>query len=80
MEIEDDNFLTAINDMTMIGLSVSLVALIISLFILFTFTSFTSSRIIVHINMFAAMALNNISWLVWYEWVHNPDALYDNEV
>ncbi|KAJ8722362.1 hypothetical protein PYW08_004764 [Mythimna loreyi] len=48
------------------GYSVSLVALLLSLAILFYFRSLRCARITVHMNLFASFALNNALWLVWY--------------
>ena len=67
--------------MTIIGLSVSLVALLFSLFIFFSFKSLKCARITVHMNMFSSMTLNNISWLMWYRLVLlNPESLNKNQV
>nr|UTE79860.1 diuretic hormone receptor [Lymantria dispar] len=48
------------------GYSVSLVALLLSLCILFYFKSLRCARITVHMNLFASFAANNALWLVWY--------------
>ncbi|XP_034832019.1 calcitonin gene-related peptide type 1 receptor-like [Maniola hyperantus] len=48
------------------GYSVSLVALLLSLAILFYFKSLRCARITVHMNLFASFALNNALWLAWY--------------
>jgi hypothetical protein len=47
------------------GLSVSLAALLVSLFLFLYFKSLSCSRISLHKNMFTSLALNNISWIVW---------------
>ncbi|CAG9787015.1 unnamed protein product [Diatraea saccharalis] len=48
------------------GYSVSLVALLLSLGILFYFRSLRCARITVHMNLFASFAINNALWLAWY--------------
>ncbi|KAJ2938040.1 hypothetical protein O0L34_g14494 [Tuta absoluta] len=61
---EDD-----VNDVIVVtetGYAISLVALIISLGILFYFKSLRCARITVHMNLFASFALNNVLWLIWY--------------
>ena len=72
---------STINYMTVSGLSISLVTLLLSLFIFFSFSSLNCARITVHKNMFCSMALNNIFWLLWYKLVlFNPDVLSQNPV
>ncbi|XP_075978053.1 diuretic hormone 31 Receptor isoform X2 [Anticarsia gemmatalis] len=61
------------------GYSVSLVALLLSLFILLYFKSLRCARITVHMNLFASFAANNSLWLVWYGLVmRSPDTLRDS--
>ncbi|XP_049873355.1 calcitonin gene-related peptide type 1 receptor [Pectinophora gossypiella] len=58
------------------GYSVSLVALLLSLGILFYFKSLRCARITVHMNLFASFAANNALWLAWYGLVvRAPDTL-----
>ncbi|KPJ15429.1 Calcitonin gene-related peptide type 1 receptor [Papilio machaon] len=59
-----------------VGYSVSLVALLLSLGILFYFKSLRCARITVHMNLFASFAANNATWLLWYGLVTRaPDTL-----
>ncbi|XP_045448272.1 calcitonin gene-related peptide type 1 receptor [Melitaea cinxia] len=61
------------------GYSLSLVALLLSLGILFYFKSLRCARITVHMNLFASFALNNALWLAWYGLVvRSPDTLRES--
>ncbi|CAB3227389.1 unnamed protein product [Arctia plantaginis] len=63
------------------GYSISLVALLLSLFILLYFKNLRCARITVHMNLFASFAANNALWLVWYGLVvPSPDTLRDSPV
>ncbi|VVD02125.1 unnamed protein product [Leptidea sinapis] len=63
------------------GYSISLVALLISLAILFYFKSLRCARITVHMNLFASFALNNALWLAWYGLVvDSADVLTESPV
>ncbi|XP_041979339.1 calcitonin gene-related peptide type 1 receptor isoform X2 [Aricia agestis] len=64
---EDD--MTSIIAVFEAGYSISLVALLLSLGILFYFRSLRCARITVHMNLFASFALNNALWLAWYGFV-----------
>ncbi|CAG5045497.1 unnamed protein product [Parnassius apollo] len=63
------------------GYSISLVALLVSLGILFYFKSLRCARITVHMNLFASFAANNAFWLAWYGLVmRSPSTLSDSPV
>ncbi|XP_063698907.1 calcitonin gene-related peptide type 1 receptor isoform X1 [Culicoides brevitarsis] len=54
------------------GYSISLIAILISLGILFYFrSSLKCARITLHINLFVSFAANNSLWLIWYRTVLN---------
>ncbi|CAH0557330.1 unnamed protein product [Brassicogethes aeneus] len=63
------NFLTFINNLYVIGYSVSLAALVISLWIFITFRTLRCIRIRIHIHLFISFTLNNIAWLIHYKLV-----------
>ena len=69
----DVAFHSTMNTLTITGLSISLGALVLSLMVFFSFPSLHCTRITLHKNMFFSMAMNNISWLLWYHLVlFNP--------
>ncbi|XP_049822148.1 calcitonin receptor-like [Aethina tumida] len=81
--IDDDfvDFLTFINNLHIIGYSVSLAALLISLWIFITFRSLRCTRIKIHIQLFISIALNNIAWIIQCEVViPDNDTHKDNPI
>ncbi|XP_063918389.1 calcitonin gene-related peptide type 1 receptor isoform X2 [Zophobas morio] len=78
---EDLAFRTHINHLFVIGYSISLAALVISLAIFFTFRTLKCTRIRIHIQLFISFALNNLMWIIWYkEVVPNPLVTIHNEL
>ena len=71
----DFTFRKSINNLTTIGLTTSLTALILSLTILVSFPSLRCTRNNIHANMFLSMSLNNIFWLIWYHFVLNDSSV-----
>ncbi|XP_075210747.1 calcitonin gene-related peptide type 1 receptor-like isoform X2 [Lycorma delicatula] len=67
VDMEDLKLRTQVNLIYKTGYTISLGALIISLFIFFYFKSLTCTRIQIHKNLFISLALNNCLWLIWYE-------------
>ncbi|XP_044733701.1 calcitonin gene-related peptide type 1 receptor-like [Chrysoperla carnea] len=64
-----------------IGYSISLVALILSLALLFYFKTLRCARITIHMNLFASFAMNNTLWLLWYRFVvREPHVLEANKM
>lgn len=51
------------------GYSISLVALLLSLGILFHFKSLRCTRITLHMNLFGSFAINNALWLIYFTMV-----------
>ncbi|XP_018579798.1 calcitonin receptor-like [Anoplophora glabripennis] len=64
---EELEFLTFINRLHVIGYSVSLAALVISLCIFVSFRTLRCTRIRIHTQLFTSFILNNIMWILWYE-------------
>ncbi|CAG9825401.1 unnamed protein product [Phaedon cochleariae] len=79
VNIEEFEFLTFINRLHVIGYSVSLVALIISLWIFLSFRSLRCTRIRIHTQLFTSFILNNIMWIIWYqEVIPDPEVTKSN--
>lgn len=77
----DINFRRTVSQITVTGLSVSLVSLLISLLILFAFPALKCARNTIHINTFLSVAINNIAWLLWYYFVlFSPSVWSQNSV
>ena len=75
----DISFHHTVNKVTVVGLSVSLVSLLISLTILSVFPALKCARNTIHINTFLSVAINNIAWLLWYFFVlFSPDVWSQN--
>jgi len=78
LDKEDASFLLTINQVSVAGLSVSLAALIPSLLI-FSLPSLKCTRNSIHKNMFSSIALNNIAWILWYNYVlSEPSVWHEN--
>ncbi|XP_032527603.2 calcitonin gene-related peptide type 1 receptor-like isoform X1 [Danaus plexippus] len=81
VDIDDLNFRSTVNEIYVGGYSISVAALILSLFIFFYFKSLHCTRIRVHMNLFTAFALNNILWIVWYRVVvNNATVVQENKI
>ena len=75
----DISFRRTVNQITVAGLSISLVSLLISLIILSVFPALKCARNTIHINTFLSVAINNIAWLLWYFCVLSvPDVWSEN--
>ena len=66
LDLADINFRQTVNKITMTGLGLSTLFLILSLAVLTSFPSLRCCRNRIHMNLFLSMALNNITWLLWY--------------
>lgn len=69
IDYDDLVFRQNINTLYIIGYSVSLAAIIVSLTIFFYFRNLRCTRISIHIHLFLSFVLNNVMWLVWYKTV-----------
>ncbi|XP_039281603.1 calcitonin gene-related peptide type 1 receptor isoform X2 [Nilaparvata lugens] len=67
VDLEDLELRKHVNFIYKTGYSISLAALIISLFIFFYFKSLSCTRIQIHKNLFLSLTINNCLWLIWYE-------------
>ncbi|EDS36724.1 calcitonin receptor [Culex quinquefasciatus] len=69
VDLEDMKFRRLVNDLYIGGYTISLVTLIVSLCVFFSFRTLKCTRIRIHINLFISLALSCIFWLVWYKLV-----------
>lgn len=78
---EDLSFRQQINMLYLIGYSLSLIALLISLFIFCYFRALQCKRTTIHKNLFLSFLINNIFWIIWYlQVVQKPDVLVSNKL
>ncbi|XP_063240029.1 calcitonin gene-related peptide type 1 receptor-like isoform X20 [Bacillus rossius redtenbacheri] len=81
INLDDLNWRQHVNRIYEIGYFISLLALLLSLFILYHFKSLRCARTTLHMHLFASFAVNNALWLLWYRLVVNhPDAIMNNGV
>ena len=71
MDYEEVEFCDTINIVSSVFLVISLLCLLLSLSIFHTFKTLHCTRVSIHKNLFLAMSLNNISWLVLYLILYN---------
>ncbi|XP_049517539.1 calcitonin gene-related peptide type 1 receptor-like isoform X2 [Dermacentor silvarum] len=55
-----------VNSLYVAGYTISLVALILSLIIFFSFSSLRCRRITIHKNLFTSFIVSNCCWILWY--------------
>ncbi|CAH0578219.1 unnamed protein product [Chrysodeixis includens] len=80
VDVEDLDFRNLVNNIYVVGYSISVAALLISIMIFLYFRALQCTRIRIHIHLFAAFALNNILWIVWYRAVVNRvDVVQENK-
>src|SRR4051794_7211167 len=78
---EDLEFRQKINNLYIIGYSISVIALIMSVAIFFAFNSLRCDRITIHKNLFCSFIINNIMWIIWYTFViKRTDVIQANHV
>ncbi|XP_033219249.1 calcitonin gene-related peptide type 1 receptor-like [Belonocnema kinseyi] len=81
VNIEDLSWQQDLNIIYKVGYAISLLALLVSLGIFTYFRSLRCARIVLHMNLFASFAVNNLLWLIWYGFVvSNADILLDNGI
>ncbi|XP_058825708.1 calcitonin gene-related peptide type 1 receptor isoform X2 [Topomyia yanbarensis] len=79
VDVVDMQFRRLVNDLYIGGYTVSLVTLIVSLCVFFSFRTLKCTRIRIHINLFISLALSCIFWIVWYKFVvEDPDVANRN--
>ncbi|GLH09982.1 Diuretic hormone receptor [Gryllus bimaculatus] len=69
IDMEDLQFRQVVNQLYVIGYTISFVALLVSLLIFFSFRALKCTRIAIHVQLFLSFAANNLMWLVWYRHV-----------
>lgn len=78
---EDLGFRQVINNLYISGYSISVVALLVSLALFFSFSSLNCDRIRIHKNLFLSFVVNNTMWIFWYTLViFRADVLISNGV
>lgn len=71
VDVEDLDFRNIVNNIYVVGYSLSVAALLISVFIFLFFRVLHCTRIRIHIHLFMSFALNNVLWIIWYRAVVN---------
>ncbi|KAH6938128.1 hypothetical protein HPB50_007135 [Hyalomma asiaticum] len=66
VDTHDLQFRNLVNSLYVTGYSISLVALLISIFIFCYFRSLRCRRITIHKNLFTSFIINNLCWILWY--------------
>uniref|UniRef100_A0A6P6YEL1 Calcitonin gene-related peptide type 1 receptor-like n=1 Tax=Dermatophagoides pteronyssinus TaxID=6956 RepID=A0A6P6YEL1_DERPT len=62
-----------------VGYSISLVALLISITIFISFKTLSSqTRIRIHKNLFLSFIINNSMWIIWYLVIRDGNILFEN--
>ncbi|XP_050304536.1 calcitonin gene-related peptide type 1 receptor isoform X2 [Anthonomus grandis grandis] len=75
---EDLWFRKVIVSIHCVGYSISFIALLTSLALLFYFKSLRCARILIHMNLFTSFAINNFLWVIWYYVVFDNTAILVN--
>ncbi|CAB3225781.1 unnamed protein product [Arctia plantaginis] len=78
VDVEDLNFRTIINSIYVVGYSISVAALVLSIIIFLYFRSLLCTRIRIHIHLFSSFAISNILWIVWYRTVVDKVVVVQN--
>ncbi|KAI1305977.1 Calcitonin gene-related peptide type 1 receptor [Halotydeus destructor] len=66
---DDYLFRQKINNLYIAGYTISVIALLISLAIFFSFSQLKCDRITIHKNFFISFIINNTIWIIWYTFV-----------
>ncbi|XP_014256662.1 calcitonin gene-related peptide type 1 receptor-like isoform X2 [Cimex lectularius] len=81
VNLDDLSLRQQVNNIYQAGYFISLLALLLSLFILSYFKSLRCPRNTLHMNLFTSFAFNNFLWLLWYRLViPNTDVIVKNRV
>ncbi|XP_021707945.1 calcitonin gene-related peptide type 1 receptor [Aedes aegypti] len=79
IDVDDMKFRRLVNDLYIGGYTISLVTLIVSLCVFFSFRTLKCTRIRIHINLFTSLALSCAFWILWYKFVvEDPDVTNRN--
>nr|XP_027201108.1 calcitonin receptor-like isoform X2 [Dermatophagoides pteronyssinus] len=79
VDIPDLNFRNMIIKLHIVGYSISLVALLISITIFVSFKTLSSqTRIRIHKNLFLSFIINNFMWIIWYLVIRDGNILFEN--
>ncbi|XP_063709410.1 calcitonin gene-related peptide type 1 receptor [Culicoides brevitarsis] len=79
VDTDDLRFREFINDLYVIGYTVSLLTLLISLFIFYCFRRLKCTRIRIHVQLFLSLILSCILWICWYKFVVDvPEIIIGN--
>ena len=77
---QDLSFRNNINTLSIVGLSFSLLCLLLSLFIFTVFRSLACGRVTMHKNLILSLVFSNISWLFWYYFVLFDSSVWSSNV
>ncbi|XP_034839487.1 calcitonin gene-related peptide type 1 receptor-like [Maniola hyperantus] len=81
VNVEDLDFWSTVNHIYVVGYSISVVALILSLVVFYYFRSLQCTRIRIHMHLFTSFAINNLLWIFWYKAVvNNVTVIQDNKM
>ncbi|KAJ8737246.1 hypothetical protein PYW07_000517 [Mythimna separata] len=80
VDVDDLDFRNIVNMLYVVGYSLSVAALLISVFIFLYFRVLQCPRIRIHVHLFMAFALSNIMWIVWYRAVVNQVNVVQNNM
>ncbi|XP_066998977.1 calcitonin receptor [Anabrus simplex] len=79
VDVDDLQFRQMVNHLYITGYTISVIALLLSLIIFFSFRSLKCTRIAIHVQLFLSFAANNLMWIVWYHHVvGNVNELKEN--
>ncbi|GAB6032961.1 hypothetical protein CHUAL_012154 [Chamberlinius hualienensis] len=79
VDMDDLKMRKTIIKINIIGYSISLVALTVSLAIFFYFRSLKCIRIRIHRNLFISFVMNNATYIIWYTVIAHPEVVLENQ-
>ncbi|XP_046977586.1 calcitonin receptor isoform X2 [Vanessa cardui] len=81
MNMEQDRTLSIVNQIYVYGYAISIVTLLISLTIFTYFRALRCTRIRMHVHLFGAFLVNNLSWIIWFKTVvNNAEVMRENGI